>query len=277
MSKQVAASAASCKHLLEERCATSDNEPGLCYEFAESRHTCFHVFRARPVVSSAVDLPQAEDLFTPDRVLDPASRASVGAQHVVTPPSSDQSMLDGDNDASWPIPSNGCTGPEERVQMDRVSSRAFYDNELQSIPSSERIPVPADAEFLITYYRDNMGNWFSPLHSSKHPWAVLHLPVALTTLSELTLWGETKHARAAIFHSLLSLSAFTLAPDDDSGYWRTVASQCRAVARERMKESLASEFDGPSKAKYKDMLLAFLTLISISVCLKDKPCLGVVD
>jgi arginine metabolism regulation protein II len=124
--------------------------------------------------------------------------------------------------------------------------------------------VPSSAHHLLRVYRDNMGNWFSPLRTRKPPWSVLHLPIALSTVSELSIWGKASHARIAIFRALLAVSAFTL-DDTTSTYWREIGIANRFVAQLEMKQCLMKELSGPSKAKYKDTLLALLSLVSISV------------
>lgn len=124
--------------------------------------------------------------------------------------------------------------------------------------------VPQSAHHLLRVYRDNMGNWFSPLRSRKPPWSVLHLPIAISTVSELTIWGKASHARITVFRALLAVSAFTLG-DISSTYWREVGIRNRSVAQLEMKKCFMKELSGPNKAKYKDTLLALLSLVSISV------------
>jgi arginine metabolism regulation protein II len=141
----------------------------------------------------------------------------------------------------------------QNVSNTEISSTDFNPNS-----------VPAFAHHLLRHYRANLGNWFSPLKSRKPLWSVLHLPIALSTVSELNIWGKANHARTTIFRTLLAVSAFTL-DGTSSTYWREIGTRNKMVAQLEMKQCLMNELTGPTKAKYKDALLALLSLVSISV------------
>ena len=263
MSEQVIASATHSGHLLEGAETSSDDDLSSHEGSVRREHSCFHTFRVEPALQAYEDLyqeAQTEAVNQRTECVLPVDEQQAAPMQDTTSEAPDTTTCS--------LPSSHGNGAGHEQQTGFVTSHHVQGNVYPAMASNEQacMPIPSDAYFLITHWRNNMGNWFSPLHSSKHPWIILHLPVALITLSELQVWGETKHARAAILYSLLSLSAFTLAPSNESGYWRNAGLQSRAIARAKMKESLASEFDGPGKAKYKEILLAFLTLISISVC-----------
>jgi arginine metabolism regulation protein II len=124
--------------------------------------------------------------------------------------------------------------------------------------------VPATTQHLLRHYRTNMGNWFSPLNIKRHPWSVLHLPIALSAVSELSIWGKTTHARITVFRALLAVSAFTL-NHSISPFWQEVGIRNKTLAKSEMKHCLTKELYGPHRAKYQDILVALLSLVSISV------------
>ena len=104
MSKQVAASAASYRSFLEGKDTTFDDEQRLRNDFANTKHTCFHVFKVKPADCSDEDICETEDLSAPEPMLD--STASPYVQHVVSTPLSEQSIFGDNDDEAWPIPSS---------------------------------------------------------------------------------------------------------------------------------------------------------------------------
>jgi hypothetical protein len=132
--------------------------------------------------------------------------------------------------------------------------------------------VPQQATFLLDHYRQQMVKLFSPKGSQKPPWAILHLPNALSTLSELTTSGTASHARLSLFFSLLAVSSFNLDRlyldvPGVSDFWWALGDEFRNFAKQEVKKSIAAEFTGPKLSKYKDVLMALLTMVTISVSL----------
>ena len=130
--------------------------------------------------------------------------------------------------------------------------------------------LPSSAGFLLRHWRSNMDNWFSPLRIHKHPWKVLHLPIALNTMSELSVWGKSSSAKVTVFRAMLSVSAFTLdrsgiGTAKDSTFWYELATRNKDLAKGEMKQCFSKELRGPNRAKYKEILVALLSLVSISV------------
>lgn len=126
------------------------------------------------------------------------------------------------------------------------------------------ISVPIAAHILLRHYREHMGIWFSPVRARKNPWSTIHIPIALNTVSELNIWKRASHAKVSVLRSVLAVSAFTL-DTEESGFWREVGIRNRTVAKLEMQKCLTKELHGPCRAKYKDTLLALLSLVSISV------------
>ncbi|KAF1986099.1 hypothetical protein K402DRAFT_333127 [Aulographum hederae CBS 113979] len=128
--------------------------------------------------------------------------------------------------------------------------------------------IPADAKLLLDHCRDFL-DVLSPLRNQKSFWKVLHLPSALTTLSEYVLWKSAGHARLSLLYSLLSVSAFhldrTSGNEQEQGYWWSVGESYNTKARRELQWSLREELVGPKKAKYKDLAMAMLTMVTVAV------------
>jgi hypothetical protein len=156
------------------------------------------------------------------------------------------------------------------ITMTRGRSRSL--SQIGSIYSDDSVPytLPNDTQELLQHWSRNMDSWFPPLRAKKHPWSVLHLPLALSTVAELTVLRKTKHVKISIFRALLSLSAFVLYrcstnTEKRSIYWHQVAGINREVAIQEMKQALLNEIHGLHRAKYKELLVALLSLVSVSV------------
>ncbi|KKF95609.1 Arginine metabolism regulation protein II [Ceratocystis platani] len=115
-----------------------------------------------------------------------------------------------------------------------------------------------------------MGKIFSPLRSQKPPWSILHFPRALSAFSELAVFKKINHAHAALFYAILAVSAFNWdnlnrSYKSKSTYWRCVGGEFWRCAKRQLELSGEAEFFGESKAKYKDILMSMLTMVTIAV------------
>ncbi|KAI8653676.1 Zn(2)-C6 fungal-type domain-containing protein [Fusarium sp. Ph1] len=130
--------------------------------------------------------------------------------------------------------------------------------------------VSSHAHFLLEHYRSQMGKLFSPLRVRKSPWSILHFPRALSALSELSIFKRTKHAHTSLFYAVLAVSAFNWdnihrQQKDSTTYWRTVGEGFRRGARKELEWTCETELAGEKSSKYKDILMAILTMVTISV------------
>lgn len=126
-----------------------------------------------------------------------------------------------------------------------------------------------DASLLLNNYKDHVIRLFSPLkYHRKTPWNILQLPCAMTTLAEITMGYKASYARASVFNGVMAISAFNLSASSTSTaktYWNGVANSYRLQAHENLKASLEHEMSVQKKAKYKEMLMAILCMVTISV------------
>jgi arginine metabolism regulation protein II len=130
--------------------------------------------------------------------------------------------------------------------------------------------VSSHAHFLLEHYKSQMGKLFSPLRVRKSPWSILHFPRALSALSELSIFKRTKHAHTSLFYAVLAVSAFNWdnihrQQKDSTTYWRNVGEGFRRGARKELEWACETELAGEKSSKYKDILMAILTMVTISV------------
>ena len=130
--------------------------------------------------------------------------------------------------------------------------------------------APRDAWFLLSHYRDTIIPILSPLKYSKtSPWKVLHLPGAMNALAEMTMGSRGNHARTAFLYAILATSAFGLLRSSSAGteHWQELGNLYQTLAQQELKLSLSQETtkSGPKRAKYKEILLATLSMATVSV------------
>jgi arginine metabolism regulation protein II len=131
-----------------------------------------------------------------------------------------------------------------------------------------------EARNLLKHFQDCLVPQMSfTLASSKSPWRTLNLVEAVHTLAEMSYLGtgNVMHASAANLYALLGCAAYHLSanPTIQSGetieYWGNVFSRCTEKAKIHMQISLRHELKGARKAKYKDQLMAILSMLASAV------------
>ncbi|KAH8805348.1 fungal-specific transcription factor domain-containing protein [Xylogone sp. PMI_703] len=156
-------------------------------------------------------------------------------------------------------------------------------------PSLPRAPsppfpqiLPKNAQYLLFHYLSQVSHTMSPRNidsSTLMPWKTIHLPCAMNALGELSAFGVTNYAKASLLHSLLAISAFhldakyrTSLPGIDKGGnyrsvgWGNIAQRYKQAAAMNLQKCLELEsIRGASKAKYKEILMAVLSMVTIGV------------
>lgn len=129
--------------------------------------------------------------------------------------------------------------------------------------------LPENAEFLLSNYKDTVIGLLSPSpRRRKGPWQVLHLPSAMNTLALLMLGDQPSHASLSIFHSIMAISAYSLRGSlsgDVRQCWNSKGDDHKLKAQLNLKLTLQDAFTTPKKAKYKDILMSLLTMVTVSV------------
>lgn len=177
-----------------------------------------------------------------------------------------------DFDFDWPDCSAPHTWPGEQPILSSLGPLDFH---LPMVNRSELTDViPSNAYYLMEHYRNQMVGLFSPVHVVQSPWKALHLPCASNALADLTLRGESKEARTALFYAILSVSAFNLNKvnsevltegAETSMHWWEVGVSYREKAKKALQSCLRQERNGSAKSKYKEVLMAMLSMITICV------------
>ncbi|KAJ5324417.1 hypothetical protein N7476_003017 [Penicillium atrosanguineum] len=153
---------------------------------------------------------------------------------------------------------------------------ASGQDEYSSTDTQAPINIVTEASFLLNIFQKHVVPRLTviPL-GKKSPWSVLNVPAAMVTLGDMTILElpDVNHARKANLFSLLACAAFyiTMTPSsglvDENviGYWRAYAHQCYNEAKGHMQLSLSEETRGPTKAKYKDQLMAIFGMIESAI------------
>ncbi|KAJ0421722.1 fungal-specific transcription factor domain-containing protein [Aspergillus carlsbadensis] len=134
--------------------------------------------------------------------------------------------------------------------------------------------VLADAPFLLKHLQENVAPLMvaMPL-GRKSPWTMLNMPAAVVTLGDVTFLSaqNIRHARLANLYSILACSALhlTLQPSNNTDrpleHWQRVTNQAFMRAKEQVQLSLKNELGPPTKAKYKDQMMALCALTEFTI------------
>ncbi|PYI09198.1 hypothetical protein BO78DRAFT_439325 [Aspergillus sclerotiicarbonarius CBS 121057] len=117
-----------------------------------------------------------------------------------------------------------------------------------------------------------MVAFFTPARvKSSSPWETIYIPSLFSTVGEIELSGNSTNARVSLLFAILAVSAFSL--DGRFGStgpaikdWHALGELYRGRATKRLKCSLQDLSSGrPKKEKYKDILMALLSMVTICV------------
>ncbi|KAH0829632.1 C6 transcription factor [Fonsecaea pedrosoi] len=127
---------------------------------------------------------------------------------------------------------------------------------------------PAEAQLLLTHFKDRVLPQLRIMPvEKKSPWEVNNLNAAVLTLARLTYMVSqpVSYAALANLQALLALSAkHMVAHTDESsgGYWQSFAANIINKAKENLQCALRNEIKGTNAAKYKDLLMAILAMVT---------------
>ncbi|KAH0173584.1 class II aldolase, partial [Aureobasidium melanogenum] len=131
------------------------------------------------------------------------------------------------------------------------------------------IQVSDDVKILLSNYMYRVVDTFAIIKSPKNPWKIIHLPRAVQIAGELTLIGSTTTVRLALFNAILAVSSFYMANDPQHlqqiPKWTQLASNFRSRAIVFLNRAINEEVDMIPRPKYKELLAATLTMITVDV------------
>lgn len=127
---------------------------------------------------------------------------------------------------------------------------------------------------LFSHYQQSVVELYTPaLPLSESPWKVLYLPKILGCIGEIMLSGDGPHVMMCLLFSILATSAYGMQGHEEqesvqSTAWQDLGKSFALKAKARLKLALAQISAFPSSVlRYKDYLMALLSMVTIGVCL----------
>ncbi|KAJ5931049.1 fungal-specific transcription factor domain-containing protein [Penicillium verhagenii] len=114
--------------------------------------------------------------------------------------------------------------------------------------------------------------------TQKSPLRILNIPAAMITLDQLIYMKQIpiKHANLSNLYAILACASYHLSihpdfvPDKSSQYWDKITISSHSEAKSHLDLSLKLELKGRTKAKYKDQLMAMLSLTTYAVLTQNQ-------
>jgi arginine metabolism regulation protein II len=151
-------------------------------------------------------------------------------------------------------------------------------------PQLEFLPISlngnTEAWPLLSHYRDRVVPLISPFeHGQEVPWKNLVVPCAVSTLGETIMSGIASHARLALLNSLLSASSFHLGQHSATciDHWIETGNSYLKLAQHHLIQCVEeASMSPPKQSKYKEVLMALLSLSTAYVCIGNRCDTGIV-
>ncbi|KFG83010.1 putative C6 transcription factor [Metarhizium anisopliae] len=142
---------------------------------------------------------------------------------------------------------------------------------LSSVQISKSDGLLSQMEPLLRHYKERVLEPAADLRKwRKSPWQLLFWPCALETYGEIKLWNTASHPRSAVLYAILANSAYHLhATERCDDKWREFGLKYQNKAKRLLFQALQDEILGVARAKYKELLMAILSVAMVS--LFDKP------
>jgi hypothetical protein len=177
-------------------------------------------------------------------------------------------------------------GSAECAQEDFDGSTFRHDEVLEyPLPGLSGSPLEYSNDFeglsfsvvrtLLNHYQQSVVELYTPALPTldESPWKVLYLPKILGCLGEIMLSGDGPHIMICLLFSILATSAYSMQVQEEQGSiqniaWQDLGKSFAIKAKSRLKLALAQISACASTAmKYKDFLMALLSMVTIGVCL----------
>ena len=128
--------------------------------------------------------------------------------------------------------------------------------------------VPPRAPELLRHFKDKVLSFSFPLRGiSECPWQTIHLPAAMSTYAELLVSQKSSHHKLSLFHSLVSASCLYRANrSPDAIGCEILRAQSQGLAKRHLELALEAELTSRRSVKYKELLMAILSMIYLEVC-----------
>lgn len=169
------------------------------------------------------------------------------------------------------------TSPPRGLLSGPMNSSPRHDRHTIQSPSTKE-EILSEAPMMLRHFQENILPHiiWAPM-TRKSPWSVLSIPAAMIALDRLTYMKQNvvNHANIANLYAILACSAYHLslnpdfAPSTPSQFWDHVAATAHEESKAQIHTSLDAELSGPRKAKYKEQLMALLSLTTYCVSLRQ--------
>jgi hypothetical protein len=210
-----------------------------------------------PAGSPTLSLSFAEhDLFDFENLFDESAEYSV-----MTPPSADYQPQE---------VSSNITQSEKASEYPPLRLSEFpsgYSDDFEGLSFSV-------VRTLLNHYQQSVVELYTPaLPTSESPWKLLYLPKVMGCIGEIMLSGDGPHIMICLLFSILATSAYGMQVhgEQESTHnvaWQELGKTFAIKAKSRLKLALAQISTCPSTTmKYKDYLMALLSMVTIGVCL----------
>ncbi|KAE8377705.1 fungal-specific transcription factor domain-containing protein [Aspergillus bertholletiae] len=139
----------------------------------------------------------------------------------------------------------------------------------QQIQNTPTIPnlAPLEAPFLLSVYKNKVIKLFSPIQSRKSPWEMLHVPSAMASFAQLAMGEQPGNAQSCVFYAILATGAYVQCASSTSQgnreYWQRQSESYAISAQNYLKVALQDMSVIPKKSKYKDILVALMSMNTI--------------
>lgn len=127
--------------------------------------------------------------------------------------------------------------------------------------------IPPRAPELLRFFKENVVSLSFPLKNcQKCPWQTIHFPSAMSTFAELSIYETASYTRLSLFYSLLAASCLHKYTRDQSAAELNMSGKGFVqIAKRHLELALNEEVLGPKRAKYKDILMAVLSVVMLLV------------
>lgn len=156
--------------------------------------------------------------------------------------------------------------PENRLHEADAISLNHTRLDVSPFSTASRL-VPQRSPELLRYFKSNIVSLSFPLkHSRWCPWQSVHLPKAEKTYAELLLHQTASHTSLSLFYSLLAASCLHISTKTASPVeWKGFGETYKQISKHQLRCSVEQEIAGQDKVKYKELLMAFLSMAMLEV------------
>jgi hypothetical protein len=222
-----------------------------------------------PAAGSPTPLPA----FAEDELLDFENLFDGSVEYLVMTPGTAECQQEDFDDSTF-------THEEalEYPSLGLLGSPLEYSNDFEGLSFSL-------VRTLLNYYQQSVVELYTPALPTldESPWKVLYLPKILGCLGEIMLSGDGPHIMICLLFSILATSAYSMQVQEEQGSiqniaWQDLGKSFAIKAKSRLKLALAQISACASTImKYKDFLMALLSMVTIGVCLPLRDRIALAD